>query len=81
MTQEELANRMGITRVTVARWETNTHPISPQLDFLLRGFVAAHLMASRPDLAMRVLQHLSSVAAAPPALKEPFVVKGADLAA
>jgi DNA-binding transcriptional regulator YiaG len=81
VTQEELASRMGITRVTVARWETNTHPISPQLDFLLRGFVAAHLAQDRPGLATQVLKHLSAVASAPPAPKEPLVVKGADLAA
>ncbi len=43
LTQQELADRMGITRVTVARWEGGEEPISPQNDYVLRGIARTTL--------------------------------------
>jgi transcriptional regulator with XRE-family HTH domain len=37
LTQQQLADRMGIDRVTVTNWETGKE-ISPQHDFILRAF-------------------------------------------
>jgi len=41
--QEELARRLGVTRVTVARWEGERSLSAPH-DFELRGHVAADLL-------------------------------------
>ncbi len=41
--QEELASRFGITRVTVARWETR-RSLSAEQDYELRAHVAAELL-------------------------------------
>jgi DNA-binding transcriptional regulator YiaG len=38
VTQEELADKMGIDRVTVADWERGAAQISPQHDYILRVF-------------------------------------------
>lgn len=43
-TQEELATRMGIDRVTVAKWECGDSTISTQHDYLLRGITLSSLM-------------------------------------
>jgi DNA-binding transcriptional regulator YiaG len=43
ITQEELAIRMGINRVTVAKWECGDEPISPQHDYILRGMILTGL--------------------------------------
>ena len=43
ITQEELAVRMGINRVTVAKWECGDEPISPQHDYILRGMILTGL--------------------------------------
>ncbi|MGC4118723.1 MAG: helix-turn-helix transcriptional regulator [Myxococcales bacterium] len=40
--QEDLARALGLTRVTVARWE-GEQSLSPQQDFQLRGLVLARL--------------------------------------
>jgi transcriptional regulator with XRE-family HTH domain len=45
ITQEELATRMGINRVTVAKWECGDEPISPQHDYVLRGTALAGFAA------------------------------------
>src|SRR5579884_3032852 len=42
LTQKELAGRMGISRKTVAEWETQRR-ISPQHDLILRTLLYAHL--------------------------------------
>ena len=47
LTQQELAERADIDRVTVAKWETGDKSISPQHDFLLRGFALAELMRAK----------------------------------
>lgn len=46
LTQDELRVRMGVDRVTVAKWECGTNEISPQHDFILR-LLALNGMASR----------------------------------
>ena len=45
ITQEELSTRMGINRVTVAKWECGDEPISPQHDYILRGMILIGLCA------------------------------------
>ena len=37
LTQQALADRMGVTRVPVARWEMGVHPISPMAAALLEA--------------------------------------------
>lgn len=61
LSQQALAERMGIDRVTVAKWETSGE-ISPQHDHMLRGLVLAHCArtAKRLDPAAMV-EALSSV--------------------
>ncbi|MCC6806089.1 MAG: helix-turn-helix domain-containing protein [Deltaproteobacteria bacterium] len=43
LTQKELAERMGLHKITVAAWESKK-PISPQHDHILRAMVLAKLM-------------------------------------
>jgi len=45
LTQAELAAKMGMERVTVARWENGENGISPQNDYVLRGIAREHLKA------------------------------------
>jgi DNA-binding transcriptional regulator YiaG len=47
LTQQALAERMGIARETVADWERGQSPISAQHDLMLRAIVIAHLMLGR----------------------------------
>lgn len=70
VTQHELAERAGIDRVTVAKWETGDKPISPQHDFLLRGFAVAELMRAQgapaelvAELAAQVLSRVRTTSA------------------
>jgi putative zinc finger/helix-turn-helix YgiT family protein len=77
LTQQELAERADIDRVTVAKWETGDKPISPQHDFLLRGFAVAELMRAKgapPDfVASIVAEVLGRVrTASAPAPDEPL---------
>lgn len=44
-TQEELAKKMGIDRVTVADWERGSERISPQHDFILRALAMSLMVA------------------------------------
>lgn len=44
LTQQALADRMGIARETVADWERGENVISAQHDFMLRAIVIAHMM-------------------------------------
>ena len=37
LTQQALAEKMGVTRVSVARWEIGRHPISPMAAALLEA--------------------------------------------
>jgi DNA-binding transcriptional regulator YiaG len=43
LTQEKLAERLGIARETLANWETGADRISPQHDFILRTVLVASL--------------------------------------
>ena len=44
LTQQALAERMGIARETIADWERGRDPISAQHDLMLRALVIVHLM-------------------------------------
>ena len=66
LTQAELAKRIGITRVTVARWETGNGSISPQNDFILRGLVLAQLLRSGSVRAEVAAASLGAVHTAEP---------------
>ena len=51
LTQKELADRMGIHKITVAGWESKK-PISPQHDLIMRAIVLAALAEdAAPTLA------------------------------
>jgi DNA-binding XRE family transcriptional regulator len=57
-TQEELAEKMGIDRVTVADWERGANPISPQHDYILRGFALGWMLAGNlitPECMVEIL--------------------------
>lgn len=49
ITQQELADRMGIARETVAHWECGEREISPQHDLILRGMVI-HAINGGPNI-------------------------------
>ena len=61
VTQEELATRMGINRVTVAKWECGDEQISPQHDYILRGMILAAFTAPQGLLNDTVDKTLRSV--------------------
>jgi DNA-binding transcriptional regulator YiaG len=69
MTQAELATRMSINRVTVAKWECDEEPISPQHDMLLRVLVLSPLASTgqipQKDMAS-ILEGLGAVRVSPP---------------
>ncbi len=46
LSQKDLAERMGISRETVAAWECGQKPLSPQHDYILRGL---HFGAQLPS--------------------------------
>jgi YgiT-type zinc finger domain-containing protein len=52
ISQKDLADRLGINRVTVARWESGALAISPQHDYMLRALTLA--AAGRPELAAQM---------------------------
>ena len=43
LTQEQLAERLGINRSAVAQWERASHPTRPQLDHLIRIATLTHV--------------------------------------
>jgi transcriptional regulator with XRE-family HTH domain len=68
ITQQELADRMGIARETVANWESNHKDLSPQHDLILRVLVANHARGSEAlpaktvvDIANDMMATLSAV--------------------
>lgn len=74
VTQQELATRMGVVRVTVGKWET-TEEISAQHDMIIRMVVLAPMVAigAIPSEHMTQLANLfQSVRTAPPAHSEAF---------
>jgi transcriptional regulator with XRE-family HTH domain len=73
ITQQELADRMGVDRVTVANWENGLKEISPQHDLILRILIVNHARGSEAlptkvivDLANEVMSSLSAVKSEPP---------------
>lgn len=48
LTQEELANYLGTTRITINRWENGKAPIPSHLIFTLRG-LAQHIKTERGE--------------------------------
>lgn len=72
ITQQELADRMGIARETVASWESGLKEISPQHDLILRVLMSNHARGSEAlpnkvvvDIANEVVATLSSVRSEP----------------
>jgi transcriptional regulator with XRE-family HTH domain len=72
ITQQELADRMGIARETVASWESNLKEISPQHDLILRVLMSNHARGSEAlpadvavGIANDVMATLSSVRSEP----------------
>ena len=61
LTQAELAERMGITRETVARWEGGGTLISPHHDYILRTFIFVDLKKRSLDDALGSLDSLREV--------------------
>ena len=53
LSQKDLAERMSITRETVAAWECGQKPLSPQNDYILRGL---HFGAQLPTGALPLPQ-------------------------
>jgi DNA-binding transcriptional regulator YiaG len=76
LSQQALANRMCVDRVTVADWERGASPISPHHDFILRGIAMAEFMCSSEDLQLTdlaaVIGHARSEA--PMDTPPPFVM-------
>lgn len=78
ITQQELADRMGIARETVAGWESNMKEISPQHDLILRVLMSNHARGSEAlptkvvvDIANNVMAKLSAVRSEPAPRKTP----------
>ena len=72
ITQQELADRMGVARETVASWESNLKEISPQHDLILRVLILNHARGSEAlpaevavGIANDVMATLSSVRSEP----------------
>jgi len=75
LSQQALADRMGIDRVTVARWESSGE-ISLQHDLILRGMALAHCAKRAKQVnAFALVEALSSVhRTAAPTHAAPIVV-------
>lgn len=63
LTQKELAERMGLHKITVAGWESK-RPISPQHDHILRAMVLAKLGRAATPAQLVTLEHVHT--ATPP---------------
>ena len=74
ITQQELADRMGIARETVAQWECGEKEISPQHDLILKTILlerqfGEHVMPWA--MLTDTMSNLGSVKAAPPPRRRP----------
>jgi DNA-binding transcriptional regulator YiaG len=47
LTQDQLALRMGINKITVADWERGERPLSKEHDYELRGIALSRLLSQR----------------------------------
>lgn len=88
LTQDRLADRMGINKTTVADWERGERPLSKEHDYELRGIaVAAVLLQFRPPFLHRVesvVRQLGEVLAAPrlegpPRKGKPYLIPASHL--
>jgi DNA-binding transcriptional regulator YiaG len=53
-TQNELAERMELSRATVARWETDDSLLGGANSLALRALAAMHIMQDKPSLASQL---------------------------
>ena len=69
LTQEQLALRMGINKITVADWERGERPLSKEHDYELRGIALSLLLGKRSTgrkgVAAAVVKEIESVLMAP----------------
>jgi DNA-binding transcriptional regulator YiaG len=76
-TQEELADKMGIGRVTVADWERGAAQISPQHDYILRVLALGWMVAGKlitPECMSEILETvLKAVRREPPRKRTPSI--------
>jgi len=77
VTQEELADKMGIDRVTVADWERGAAQISPQHDYILRVFALGWMEAGNlitPECMTEILGTVfKAVRREPPKKRTPAI--------
>lgn len=74
ITQQELADRMGIARETVAQWECGEKEISPQHDLILRTILLERQFGEQLvpwELLTDTMSNLGAVKAAPPPRRRP----------
>lgn len=71
LTQEALAERMGINRVTVADWERGEAPLSTALDHVLRGLTVARLVGEMRVAPADVADALATVRTRPRSRRTP----------
>lgn len=65
-TQEQLAERMGIHKITIVDWERGERPLSKEHDYELRGISLATLLKRAPAAQRRgLLAVAESILAAP----------------
>lgn len=82
ITQQELADRMGIVRETVAQWETATKEISSQHDLILRTLLLNKFFGEdlvSPERLVATMMSLAAVKSAPPPRKmQPLLVPASE---
>lgn len=82
LTQQDLAERLGINRITVTNWERGEAPISKEHDLMLRSIVGAYLLRvergrpKREEIAQAIDRARTELA---PTASRPFVI--ADMVA
>ena len=80
LTQQDLADRLGVNRITVTNWERSDAPISKEHDLMLRSIVGAYLLRvergrpRREEIAQAIDRARTEIA---PAGSPPLVI--ADL--
>ena len=79
LTQQALADRMGVARETVADWERGKDPVSAQHDLVLRALVIAELMRAPKNAPTKeeVVEAIGTVRTGRPTGKGPFVIENA----